>query len=335
MAVMAGTRQKYPWQVPLLPENGIGNRLFVGLLALFLLAPRAAAQIEAELIIDEDQYLPNEALVVGVRITNFSGRTLRLGADEDWLNFAVESVQGFIVNKIGDPPVVEEFQLPSASKATRRVDLAPYYSLSRPGRYLISAAVRIPGTEKVLVTKTKGVNIMSGARLWEQEFGIPGGRGTEPEVRKYTLLQASNQRQIKLYVRVTDQQETVVYRVFPIGTLISFSKPEAQVDQTSQLHVLFQVGARAFSYNVIRPNGEQVVRQVYQYTNTRPVLRGDQDGKLVVTGGARVVTQSDIPKPPPPGEEKEEPTSAKSAVGEPQTPSVKPVPDKGDAPKKD
>ena len=44
------------------PEE-IVNRLFVGLLALCLLAPRVAAQIEAELLIDEDLYLPNEALV--------------------------------------------------------------------------------------------------------------------------------------------------------------------------------------------------------------------------------------------------------------------------------
>lgn len=274
-------------------------------------------------------------MVVAVRITNFSGRTLRLGVDEDWLSFSVESMQGFIVNKIADPPVMEEFQLPSASKATRRVDLAPYYNLSRPGRYLISASIQIPGTEKVLLTKGKGVNIVSGTRLWEQDFGVPGANGAEPEVRKYALIQATNQRQIKLYVRVTDQQETLVYHVFPIGSLLSFSKPEAQVDQTGQLHVLFQVGARAFSYSVIRPNGEQVIRQVYQYTGTRPMLRGDKDGKLVVMGGARVVTRTDIPKPPPPGEEKEESSPAKPAAVDLQTPSVKPVPDKGDAPKKD
>ena len=78
-----------------------------------------------------------------------------------------------------------------------------------------------------------------------------------------------------------------------------------------------------------------MVREVYQYTTTRPVLRGDQDGNLVVTGGARVVTQSDIPKPALPGEEKPEPSSAKPAGTEPQTSSVRPVPDKGDAPKKD
>ncbi len=311
------------------------KRLFVGWLAFLLLAPRLVAQIEAELVIDEDQYLPNEALVVAVRITNFSGRTLRLGTEEGWLSFSVESAQGFIVNKIDDPPVVEEFLLPSASKATRRVDLAPYYNLSRPGRYRICASVRIPGSEKVLVTQTKGVNIMSGARLWEQEFGMPGAAGAEPEVRKYALVQASNQRQIKLYVRVTDQQETLVYHVFPIGGLLSFSKPEAQVDQDGQLHVLFQVGARAFSYNVIRPNGEMVIRQVYQYTNTRPALRGDKEGKLVVLGGTRVVSQSDIPKPPLPGEEKEALTPSKPDGASPQTPSVSPAPDKGDAPKKD
>src|SRR5205814_1845083 len=62
---------------------------------------------------------------------------------------------------------------------------------------------------------------------------------------------------------------------------------EAQVDQTSRLHVLHQNGARSFNYSVVDPDGREVVKEIYLYTQTRPVLRGDGEGKVYVAGGMR------------------------------------------------
>jgi len=73
-------------------------------------------------------------LVAAVRITNRSGQKLHFGADEDWLAFGVESRSGSIVAKLGDPPVAGEFDLDSSKVAIRRVDLAPYFTMSQPGR---------------------------------------------------------------------------------------------------------------------------------------------------------------------------------------------------------
>jgi hypothetical protein len=89
--------------------------------------------------------------------------------------------------------------------------------------------------------------------------------------------------------------ENKVFRVFPIGPLVSFSQPEAQVDRTSYLHVLFQTGARSFLFQAINPDGEVVLRQSYDYTASRPVLRANDEGRIFVAGGARRLTASDIP----------------------------------------
>lgn len=118
-----------------------------------------------------------------------------------------------------------------------------------------------------------------------------------PEVRKYMLQQASFVKRLMLYVRITDASENQVFRVLPVGYLLSFSRPEAQVDRLSQLHLLFQYGPRSFHYLMISPDGELLVRQTHDYTSTRPVLRSNKEGKIYVNGGMRRYMEEDIPSP--------------------------------------
>ena len=71
---------------------------------------------------------------------------------------------------------------------------------------------------------------------------------TAPEPRKYALLEANYlQEQLRLYLQVGSSDGTHVYKVAPLGPLVSFSSPEEQVDRTSQLHVLWQTGAQSFA----------------------------------------------------------------------------------------
>ena len=63
----------------------------------------------------------------------------------------------------------------------------------------------------------------------------------------------------------------------------------------SNLHVLCQEGFHAFRYTVINPDGEIIVRRIYDYVDKRPRLEPDTDGKVLVAGGVRRVTPSDIP----------------------------------------
>ena len=59
------------------------------------------------------------------------------------------------------------------------------------------------------------------------------------------------------------------------------------MDKTSRLHILHQNGARTFNYSVVDPDGREVVKETYLYTQTRPALRGDGEGKVFVAGGMR------------------------------------------------
>ena len=271
---------------------------------LFVLAffsGSALAQIKVDLVLDQNQFLPGEAIPVAVRITNFSGLTLRLGQGADWLRFTVETMDGYLVPHQGEVPVAGEFELETSTVATKRVNVAPAFVLNKPGPYRITASVKPANWDQELVTPTRSFEIFAGTLLWEQAFGVPrpAGETKPPEVRRYLLQRAIHLKELKLYVRVTDQRGETTFAAFPLGPLLNFSDPEKQIDKQSQLHVLYQVGARSFNYSVINPDGKLVVRQTHEYTDTRPVLRADLTGQIGVSGGLRRLSRDDLPSPKP------------------------------------
>ena len=274
-----------------------------GLLAASLAS--VSAQVTVEVTQEQHQFLQGEALPLAVRITNLSGQPLRLGAEEDWLTFSVEGREGIkVVSKIGDPPVQGEFVLESSKVAIKRVaDLAPFFSLTEPGRYAVIASVRLKDWDRLITSPPKEFDIIEGARLWEKEVGIPRSTGDAsgpPDTRRYLLQQANYLKgRLWLYLRVTEGNGKIL-RVVPIGPMVSFSRPEPQVDKASNLHVLYQFGPSAFSYTVFNPQGELVMRRTYDYISSRPRLGIDEAGDIAVLGGARRFAATDVPKPPSP-----------------------------------
>ncbi|MBI3418217.1 MAG: hypothetical protein HY043_23245 [Verrucomicrobia bacterium] len=259
----------------------------------------ARAQVSVEVVLDDEYFLPGEAIVANVRISNLSGQVLKLGNASDWLEFNVESKDGLTVPVTGVPAVTGEFLLESATTATKRVDLSPNFDLTVAGRYTIAATVRIAQWQSELTTKPKLFIVTSGKSLWQQEFGVPNPPGvtTPPEVRRYALQQATHTKVKKLYVRITDLAENRVFRVFAVGPMMNLTRPEPQVDRQSNLHLLFQTGARAFTYCVINPDGQLIGRQTHDYTSSRPTLKVDAEGNITVNGGARRLAATDLPEP--------------------------------------
>ena len=256
-----------------------------------------AAQVSLEVTLDQEQFLPGEALIASVRITNRSGETLHLGADPDWLAFGVESRDGYVVLKTGDVPVTGAFTLESSKRAIKDVNIAPYFNLSKPGRYAITATVLIKDWNQVITSKPVLFDVILGAQIWSQEVGVPKSTdpsNAPPAVRRYTLQQANHlKRGLMLYFRLTDATGKV-NKVFPIGPMISFGQPDAQLDQASTLHVLYQNGPRSFNYIVINTDGDVLQRQIYELT-TRPRMQLNDKGEIVVVGGFLRQSSGEIP----------------------------------------
>jgi hypothetical protein len=266
----------------------------IALILLLAGGVRLSAQVDLEIQIEQEQFLRDEPVPVKVRITNRSGQTLRLGEGNDWINFAVDSLSGGPVERTGTVVTASPFELESAHVATREVNIQPGFDISQTGRYSLSATLRIRQWDKDLSAKPKAFEIVRGARIWEQEVGVPGTTGV-PEVRRYALQQANYRKQLKLYVRVSNDTDTYAHQVLPLGTLVSFGRPEAQVDEQSNLHVLFQTGARSFQYVSVTPSGVLTVRQTYDFGNRRPSLRAGETGRIGVFGGIRRLAATDLP----------------------------------------
>ncbi len=257
------------------------------------------SQVSVALVFDQEQYLADEALVVKVRVTNLSGRPVTFGRQADWLSFSVESKDNQVVQQVQEVPVRGEFSLETATTGIKKVDLAPCFTLYRSGRYSVRATVKVPEWNQEFTSPPATFDITSGTKLWETSFGVPSSAGI-PEVRKYILMQSRTTKGLKMYVRIADQAMTRNFRVYALGPMVSFTNPEAQLDEKNNLCVLFQTGARAFNYCVIGPDGELAQKAVYEYGTTRPVLKLNADGKLGVVGGVRRPSPDDRPEAKPP-----------------------------------
>ena len=262
----------------------------------------ASAQVNVELSLNQQQFLPGEDLPVTVRVTNRSGQSLHLG-DTGWLTFFIQSDDGSVVAEKLDPPVKGLFDLNNSDMAIKRVNLAPYFILQRTGTYHVTATVHIGAWNSDISSTPQNFDVIEGAQLWSQSFGVsdPEMPDQPPRVRKYTLVEANYLKdQLRLYVQVSDETGGTILKVHSLGKMISFSQPEAQLDRVSDLHVLCQTGATAFTHSVISPNGKIVQQDVYDYVNARPRLSQDNDGNIIVRGGVRRPEPGEVPAVKPP-----------------------------------
>jgi hypothetical protein len=263
----------------------------------------ASAQVAVEVTTDQDQFLQGESLQLAVKITNRSGQQLHLGADNDWLTFNVESYDGFVVTKNFEVPVKgDAFDLESSQQAVKRVDIAPSFDLSKIGRYKVTATLNVKDWSKQFAGKAKDFDIVSGAKLWAQDFGLPA-TNQAPEMRRYSLEQASYLRgQKRLYVQVSGQGGQII-GTHALGPSVSFGTPEALVDRYSMLHVVWQSGGQSFNYSLVNPDGQVLRGEVYNdYNNSRPHLLVDENGDIRVKGGVRRPQPGELPQVGPPPE---------------------------------
>jgi hypothetical protein len=279
------------------------KRIFfiVGMALLTACAVQAQLNgVMASLQLGQEQYLPDEDLQLTVKIVNRSGQDVILGTENDWITFSVIGDDNFVCPKLGEMPAKAAFVLHSGEVGTRALNPTPYFDFHRPGRYHLTAHIKIPQWHQEIICHSVGFTVGTGSplpNLGNLQFGLPlppGATNMVPEVRKYSLLKVSYVDQLKLYFRLTDSSNKTL-RVYPIAGMTSFSDPEAQIDRYNNLHVLHQIGARAFNYSIINPNGQMVVRQTYDYGRSRPSLRVNEDGRVFVGGGFRHYSPSDYP----------------------------------------
>jgi hypothetical protein len=288
-----------------------------GLLLAAWLVPAvalSAQEIKVQVLVDQSEFIVGEPIPVAVRVINHSGQTIHFGS-ENWVSYSVEALDGYVPIKTGEGPVAHDFDVETSKMATQHSDLQPYFSVTKGGRYKVTATVRIKDWEREFTSEPQTFDIIRGTKMWEQEFGVPQANLSSkeaPETRKYSLQRATYLKHVRLYLRVTDPSEAKVFKVISLGPVVSFANPRTQLDPKNNLHLLYEDGARSFNYIVINPAGDLLVRQTYAYTDNPPRLALDDAGFVIVTGGVRRATSTDIPTA--------QPETASHDVAPPKTP---------------
>ena len=273
----------------------------------FGLLPQAHCQINevngvtAELSLARNELLPMEDMQLKVRIVNRSGQDLTLGNTSDWISFTIRGESNTVAAQLDAVPSVGEFTMHSAQAGSPVFNLTPCFNFRQVGHYTVAAVINLPAWNKNLICKPINFEVINGVRIPnmpEMQVGVPalpGASDAPPETRKYFLLKVNAPAGMKLYCQLTDETGSRTVRVFPIGGMLSLTVPEVQIDRFSNLHVLHQNGARSFNYCTINPLGQILENQTYVYAGTRPVLRGAPDGRVVVAGGERKYSPTDLP----------------------------------------
>lgn len=267
-------------------------------LALILGSVRpAGAQVSVSVSSEQKDFLPGESLVLKVSIVNQSGQTLSFGTDPGWLTFDVENTDGTPVRQLQPLPGTDPFDLYSSQQAVRRVDLAPYFDLHELGRYRISATLHIKSWGQDIPSKPFEVSVIPGGKVWEQTFGVPTVPGQAPEVRRYALNKANYLRyELRLYASISSGDGNRIYGVCNLGAMVGFGEPDAQIDGSGNLHVLWQTGAALFAYKKISPDGKVLKEELYDYVKARPRLSVDDQGMVEVVGGVRRLSPGESPE---------------------------------------
>lgn len=253
---------------------------------LVLLAGRASAQIQVELKFPRVQYIAYEPLLATVKITNLAGRDIELREEngQPWFGFEVTANEGRFLapnTREGEPPL----RIESGKTVTRKINLTPNFPVQELGAYHVRANVYFADLNKFFYSQAKVVQVGEARPIWQRTVGVPEGTPGAGSVRTYSLLSNRFPDHTKLYVRVEDKTTGAVYNTFPLGRVIAFDDPQAELDQSNRLHVLHCAAPRTWSYAEVGLNGELLARQTFIETKSRPRLRRATDGGVAVKGG--------------------------------------------------
>ncbi len=267
-------------------------------------APRVALKPPVELQLSSPQtlYLPGETIELDIAIRNLSGGPLVFSANEEWLEINVVSVvkqsgEGVTLQRLKPVFVNESFILGNSLAAKSRVEISQCFDLTRPGRYKVSGSANYRGARAAAEAEPIIIQITSGAKIWEQEFGVrvPDSEAP-PETRKYQIQRLTNLKDMRLYATVTDAGEANILRQVRLGRTAANDTPLAKLDRLSYLHVLHQSDARLFTHTVLNPDGDLLRRETFESSGPRPMLRQEEDGRVVVFNGVLRPRADDLPQ---------------------------------------
>jgi len=264
------------------------------------LAHRVAAQVRVDIGFKRALYIRYEPVIAMVTIRNLSGREMELRdeGNRKWFSFQIETADGRLVPPRNPDYQLAPVQVGAGQTLTRAINLTPLYPLGEYGIYRVKGIVYVADINQYFSSSILNLEITEGRILWQQTVGVPEtdtGGGTQ---RVVTLLAHRLPNNTQLYLRIEDEEHGRVFCTHQLGKFLSFRQPEIELDASNDVHILQSISAVEYLYSHVSLSGEVLERKLYDSLKTKPSLRRDTNGNIVVAGGIEQKPRD--PSAPPP-----------------------------------
>ena len=261
-----------------------------------LAATSVRAQLGIALASSHDKFLRYEPIEVTVTLRNYSGNTLTFsqdGPNRGYLFFEVDTHNGRLVKplKTKENPA-EGLVLNAGETKALSLSLNNFFDLQKPGSYTVKAQIGHARLGNDYQSDEVTFEVREGLPILSRNVGLPGeDGGTRIKAMKVSLVLFQDDDQAIYCLRVED--DDLVYATIRLGRQIDSSEPEMDADATSDVHLLLQVAARLYSYQIYNMAGGRVkLRQQSYYSPDNAVPRLTRspgyikvvNGKLAVEG---------------------------------------------------
>lgn len=261
------------------------------LLAGFFAVP-AHAQVDISISTRNNEFIPYEAVMVNVDISNRSGRPILLASADGatpWVKFVVNNEKGENLPLVAEQAPLPPLQLRPGQRITQEFMVNSIYPMIAFGRYSIQASVWVPPDRAYASSNIIRVNVIGAREIWSDAFAVPAGRpdggGTS---RIFRLLKLRSIDKQIMYVRLDDRASGRVLSCFPVGTSLDMREPAYTIDGDGNLHLLHLINRDLYQHIVVDSSGKLIVRDNHlEVGGSRPVLAAAADNSIGVLGGRR------------------------------------------------
>lgn len=256
--------------------------LYSVLSMLFVLSSHA--QLGVNIRMNQSQYLGGEPILVAVTITNNTGNDVVLASQgrTSWLDMVVKRGNGETASSFGRSSF-GAVKIAAGQSMSKTIDIAGLYHLREPGAYSVSAIVRMTGADTSgFISNRLLFNCANVRPDWSQKVGVPGKPGKSHEFR---VMNFTNSQKSSLYAQVVDCKTGVSIQTLCLGEALLFRKPQAAVDRSQALHVLYLATPEFYVHARMDVNGKFLGRELHKRgAGGDPKLVSFADGSVLVAG---------------------------------------------------
>lgn len=242
----------------------------------------AAGQLVLELRIPSSKALLFESVVATVTFWNNSGRIILFDPKPEFAQFRFEIMlgEGKRINPLSATPLLTGEKLAPGETRSLEFNIPRLYAVNAIGLYKVRAAVDCGGM--TYMSAPVYLDIARGFELCRLTAGVPDDpRASRTYVLEYIQKDTSEEN---LYLRIEDQAADEIYGVFNLGRIVRVRMPDLQVDESGNVHVLFQAPGMGFIHAAFTPYGTSLKMESYAGGNRKVEMTRLPNGRIAVTG---------------------------------------------------